>query len=593
LLQFEKERYRPKKHEPNVTGASIRILFLFSGSILATICILFFTIPLFIPGYAEDHPDRPSWLISLTFFSDLLIAASYFSIPMLLVYIAYRRKDVPFNWLFWLFALFIIFCGFTHLVHVFDAFVMNAFVKLITGLISFGTAVALIRLIPVALKLPSMAQLEKEILEREEAQIRMLRAEREREKAQKESDRAKSLFFANISHEIRTPLSGIVGLTELLSQSQGLPAEEAEIVRHISISAEILLQIVNDVLDASKLDDGKMEVERIPFSLNACLETVEAVFRLKVRSKNLFLKFDAETDIEDLKLIGDPGRIKQALLNLVGNATKFTTKGGITISARLTEKKDNHVVIKLEVSDTGIGIPQSAISRLFKSFTQVDASTTRKYGGTGLGLFITRQFIELMGGSIGCTSREGVGTNFTMIIPFELYDPATHGHLPTDNANELAVPEYRPEHFVNVAGSAKVLVVDDNDVNQKIAVKLLAGFGFKNVDLVDDGEKAVHATEEKEYDLVFMDCQMPRMDGYTATKEIRFREEKLELRRTLIVGLTANCFKSDEVQCLSCGMDSFVRKPLSHRSLGNILGTYLLKDQPIILHIDSPRYSPR
>jgi len=439
------------------------------------------------------------------------------------------------------------------------------------------------------LKLPSMAQLEKEILEREEAQIRMLKAEREREKAQKESDRAKSLFFANISHEIRTPLSGIVGLTELLSQSTGLPSEEAEIVRHISISAEILLQIVNDVLDASKLDDGKMEIERIPFSLSTCLETIEAVFRLKVKSKNLYLKFDAQSEVEDLKLIGDPGRIKQALLNLVGNAIKFTSSGGITISAIILERKDNHVTIRLEVSDTGIGIPQSAISRLFKSFTQVDASTTRKYGGTGLGLFITRQFIELMGGNISCTSREGLGSKFTIVIPFEIYDPATHRHLQVEDSPDILTHEYKPENFSGIAPKSQVLVVDDNDVNQKIALKLLAGFGFKNVDVVDDGEKAVAATDAKEYDLVFMDCQMPRMDGYTATKEIRQREETLQLRRTLIVGLTANCFKSDEFQCLSSGMDSFVRKPLSHRSLGTILGKHLLKDAPITLHIDPVR----
>jgi signal transduction histidine kinase/CheY-like chemotaxis protein len=442
------------------------------------------------------------------------------------------------------------------------SFFINTVMKSITAIVSFTTAVVLIQLIPIALRVPSMQQLEDEIKERKSVQEKMVEVEKARDKQRREAEEAKNLFFANMSHEIRTPLSGVIGLTDLLSRSTSLGEEERELVRQISASGELLLQIVNDVLDVAKLDEGKVELEEIEFSPSECIYSMESVLRVKAAERGLKLIINMSDEFANLKVIGDSARLKQALINLGGNAIKFTNHGYVKISCNVVERRDETTTVAVDIEDTGIGIPEDRMGRLFKTYTQVDASYSRNFGGTGLGLYIAKEFVKLLGGSISVRSKVGEGTTFTVTLPLSVSkrkpepEPPSHAFL--------------PDSFRGVTDKA-ILVVDDNAINRSVALKMLAQFGFTHCDKAENGEQALLFMKANHYDLVLMDCMMPVMDGYQATKEWRRYEREHKLPHITIVGVTANALKQDEALCLRSGMDKYARKPLSRQALGEIL----------------------
>ena len=381
------------------------------------------------------------------------------------------------------------------------------------------------------------------------------------------ASRAKSDFLANMSHEIRTPLNGVVGMLQLLA---GTPLDAGQ-RRYASVavaSAKSLLTLINDILDFSKIEAGKLELEHLPFDLAELAEQAVAILSVRAGEKGLAVSCAVDPAVAHRR-VGPGDRVRQVLVNLLGNAVKFTAAGSVTLRVTMGDPAGDPAghaadLIRFAVTDTGVGIPPDRLDRLFKSFSQVDASTTRKYGGTGLGLAISRQLAELMGGAVGVESTVGVGSTFwfTARLPADAQPAAA--------AEPTAVPSTPPAAAAAVPAGRRVLVAEDNEVNQMVVGEMLRRLGYA-ADLVGDGRAAVEAFVRGGYDLVLMDCQMPEMDGFAATAAIRAEGGP----RVPIVALTANALAGDRERCLAAGMDDYLTKPIDAGALAEKLARWL------------------
>lgn len=505
---------------------------------------------IFSPKQYMPHGSCYLWqtsLISLHVISDFLIALAYFSIPAMLIYFVCQRRDIPFNRVFLLFSLFIVSCGFGHLIDIWTlwhpAYWLSGVEHAFTALVSCYTALELMVLLPQFLSLKTPEELQ--VVEA--------------------ANRSKSQFLAHMSHELRTPMNAILGFTELMYRDVSLSVNHRQYIDIINRSGEHLLALINDILEMSKIEAGQAKLRENIFNLYNQINSIEEMLYLKAKSKGLKLVVQRDDQVPQ-QICTDESKLRQVLINLLNNAIKFTKKGSVSLRVRsqvlkqLDSQPITHI-LTFEVEDTGPGIAPEEQDQLFEAFSQTETGI-QSGQGTGLGLPISQKFVQLMGGEITVRSQLGQGTLFTFSIPVTTVK-TTQIEIFETSQSVTKLAEDQPQF--------RILVADDDPQNGLLLTQLLSSVGFE-VREAKNGQEAIEIWSQWKPDLIFMDMQMPVMDGYTATQKIKASPQGKE---TVIIALTAHAFEEERQHILSIGCDDFIRKPFKQQEIFTAMNQHL------------------
>lgn len=468
-------------------------------------------------------------LLWLSVGSDVLMALSYFTYPVGIAYFVWKRRDLPYRWLYLgFFIAFIMTCASTHVFSIvtvwYPLYWEEAYAKALSAIVAAATVFAIWWVIPRALKLPSQAELEKA---RDDAEA---------------ANKAKSIFLANMSHELRTPLNAILGFSSMIQKDAQFPESQRRNLDIINRSGEHLLSLINEVLDMTKIDAGRIHLEETAFDLSAMIRDVTDMMSVRASDKALRLRVDQSCEFPRY-IIGDEARLRQMLINLIGNAIKFTHQGGVTL--RLATKQDSHLLI--EVEDTGVGIAPADQQRIFEPFAQLGDQSGNK--GTGLGLTITQQFVRLMGGNLTLESTPGKGSVFRMDLPLRISSEKDVVQLAASRGQVTGLAPGQPDY--------RVLIVEDQLENQLLLTQLMKNAGIQ-VKVANDGKEGIALFQSWHPQLIWMDRRLPVMDGLEATRAIRQLPDGQDVK---IIAVTASAFIEQRGEMLQAGMNDFLRKP--------------------------------